>query len=124
MRARVPRRVLAALAERVVQQLPAFARHVGGALERCTEAVQLACDVVEGRLDLTPQLASPIREEQIARHAPDDCPDDGCCYSFVAHAGLLIGLWISSCVPRTLAAEDAPRWAEFGRSSSRHKSGC
>src|SRR4051794_21937847 len=79
MRARIARGLLAALAERVVQQLPSFTGDAGRLLDSRAEAHELAREVVERRLDLPPYAASVIGEEQVPGDAADDGAHDRCC---------------------------------------------
>src|SRR5437868_14626457 len=90
MRGREATRRLRDLAERLVQELPAFAGHAGSALQGAAEAVQLARNVVERRLDRAANAATVVREEEIAGGAADDCADDGRrdCPRVVCHARL------------------------------------
>src|SRR5450759_2846749 len=71
--ARRPRRRLPALAERVVQQLPAFVGKSRRLLGRAPEAHELAREVFERRLDLSTHAPPTLREEQV----PSDTTDDG-----------------------------------------------
>src|SRR5262245_5235620 len=57
------------VAERVVQELPALGGDAGCLLHGRTEAHELACEVVERRLDLPPHATAVLREEQISRDA-------------------------------------------------------
>src|SRR4051812_31231111 len=63
MRPGVARRLTAALAERLVQQLPSFVRDACRLLHCRAEAHELTREVVERRLDLPPQAAAVIGEE-------------------------------------------------------------
>src|SRR5690242_20556040 len=78
MRARVPRRLMAAFAERIVQELPALVGHTGGFLHRRAEAHELAREVVERGLDLPPQAAAVLCEKQIPGDAADHGAHDCC----------------------------------------------
>src|SRR5262245_19129393 len=60
------------LADRFVQQLPAFARHPGGFRHRAAEMVELAGEVLECRLQAPAQFATPVGKE----HVRDRCTDD------------------------------------------------
>src|SRR5579871_1711159 len=61
----VARRRLRHVGERVVEQLPPFVRDARRALHGGAEAVQLAREVVERRLELAPKRTTLICEEQI-----------------------------------------------------------
>src|SRR5947208_627023 len=89
MRGGITRRLRPSLPQSVVQQLPAFARDTGRALDRTAEAVELARDIIQGRLDLLPQLPAALREKQIACGAANDSAHDGCDDSSVLHVRLL-----------------------------------
>src|ERR1700684_3393678 len=65
-RARIPRRLCADLAERIVQDLPPFAGDTGGLLRGDAKTVQLARDVFDGAFHLPPERPTPIGEEQVA----------------------------------------------------------
>jgi hypothetical protein len=89
MRTRIPR-LGPPLAQRVVQQLPPFAGDVGGALDGAAKAVELARDVVKGRLHLAPQLTAALREKQIPCRAANDRANDCCNNRSVFHVRLLL----------------------------------
>src|SRR5262245_59993927 len=68
--ARIARlRLLAAVAHRFVQELPPLVRDAGRLVDRRSEAVELAREVVERRLELPTEPPSAIGEEQIPGHA-------------------------------------------------------
>src|SRR2546423_339343 len=104
MSARISRRTRLAVAERIVEHLPAFAGHAGRLLDRMTEAVELAADVLEGRLNLAPQGATTICEKEVSGDAADDRA--GRCRHqssrLLRHARLQSwsGNQCSSCMPR------------------------
>jgi hypothetical protein len=56
-------RLLAALAQRVVQQFPAFAGDPRGFLHRAAKTDELSSEVIESWFDLPPQRPAVIREE-------------------------------------------------------------
>src|SRR5919198_6177025 len=100
---RVAWRLLTRFPERIVQQFPAFIGHAGRLLDRRPEADQLARDVLERRIDLTPKRSPAISEEQV----PDPSSNHRACHdcrqrSVVHHASLLVSHQRrgSSCVPR------------------------
>src|SRR5579872_7333557 len=64
-RAVARRRRLRHVSERVVEEFPPFVRDAGRALHGRAEAVQLAREIVERRLELAPKRTTLICEEQI-----------------------------------------------------------
>src|SRR5262245_54272042 len=80
VRRRVARRLRTAFAERLVQELPAFVGHASRLLHRGPEAHELACELVERRLDFAPDRAAPVRKEEVARKTPDDRADNRGCH--------------------------------------------
>jgi hypothetical protein len=89
MGARITRRLRSALAQRIVQQFPAFAGHAGRSLHRAAKAVQLARDVIQGRFELPPELTALLGEKQVARGTANHSAYNGCDDSFVLHVRLL-----------------------------------
>src|SRR6267378_5168377 len=67
-----------AVAKRVVQQPPALACRSGRPVHRAAETVELARHVIERRLDLPPQRAAMVGEEQIPRDPTEDCTRHHC----------------------------------------------
>src|SRR5581483_3661134 len=104
------RLLLRSVAERFVQELPPFVRNAGRALHRRAEAVQLAREVVERRLELTAKRSSMFCEEQIPGYGADDrAADRRKHYARVIHTRLPPNVARSfrgsSCVPRTSTCE-------------------
>src|SRR5580765_497404 len=73
-------------AKRVVQQLPSLARDPGGLLDRRAEAHELTREVLQRRLDLSPDATPMVGEEQVAGDPPDyrtyQC---GCQFARIVH---------------------------------------
>src|SRR4051812_25751181 len=81
MRSGETRRLMAAFADRIVQQLPAFVGDAGRLLHGRSEAHELAREILERRLDLPAHPATLVGEEQIAGDAADHRADDCRCDS-------------------------------------------
>src|SRR5262245_33054009 len=75
--ARIARvRRLAAVAHRLVQELPPLVGDAGRLVDGRSEAVELAREVVERRLELSTQPPSAIGEKQIPGHASNHGADN------------------------------------------------
>src|SRR6266850_4647652 len=72
MRTRIARRRRPTFTERLIQEPPTIVRDARRLLHRGAEADEFAREVVERRLDLAPQRAAMVREEQISGSASDD----------------------------------------------------
>src|SRR5262249_5454995 len=115
----VPRRRLAALAERVVQEFPALVGDSRRLLHGGAETHELAGEVVECGLEFAPQIPALLGEEEIAGDAADDCAHNrGCHCPRVVHRSSRGGE-VTSCMPRetnaVVGARDgrAPRSRQF-----------
>src|SRR5438128_658102 len=84
-RPRIAWRLLTSFAERFVQQLPPFVGYACRLLDRRPEADQLARDVLECRLDLTPERSPAIGEEQITGRSSNHRACQGCRQRSVVH---------------------------------------
>src|SRR5579864_5471274 len=88
MRARIPGGSLRAFANRIVEKAPPLVRDARRLLYGRPEAVELARQVVERRLDLTAQRPAVFGEKQIPREATHDSSQNRGCHSPVIHATL------------------------------------
>src|SRR5262245_11835788 len=74
--ARIARLRLAAVAHCFVQELPPLVGDAGRLVDGRSEAVELAREVVERRLELSTQPPSALSEKQIPGHASNDGADN------------------------------------------------
>src|SRR5437667_2070742 len=89
MRRLISRRPLA-LAERLVQEPPSFARHAGGLRHRAAQVAELPCEIFESGLELATHRAAALCEQQVAGKRADDPAHDGRCHCPVVHRARLL----------------------------------
>src|SRR4051812_34754116 len=65
---------LAAIAERLVQNVPALRGHTHRPIDCSAQLDQFACEIFNRRLELSPQLPTPVGKEHVSGNAARDRP--------------------------------------------------